>query len=199
MRKKKKIINVEKYTGEFNVEYNEPHTYFLVYEDGSKRAVSKQEADYQLGILQNRKEFPTKQQQFIERSILEKPGPKTLEAIKNSLENPNNMKVNVLGTEYDVELVDGQDEAMKELNCVGYTDKSTKKIKVKLFKNETIADDEKPEVNTNNTLRHELIHAFLFECGIEFGNQFHNEECVTFFALQFPKLAKIFDDAGCKE
>lgn len=109
------------------------------------------------------------------------------------------MKVNVLGTEYDVELVDGQDEAIKELNCAGYTDKTTKEIKVKLFKNESFADEENPKVNTNNTLRHELIHAFLYECGINHGTQFHNEECVDFFAIQFPKLAKMFEDAGCRE
>lgn len=109
------------------------------------------------------------------------------------------MKVNVLGTEYDVELVDGQNEAMKELDCVGYTDKTTKEIKVKLFKNESFADEENPKVNTNNTLRHELIHAFLYECGISYRTQFHNEECVDFFAIQFPKLAKMFEDAGCRE
>lgn len=72
--------------------------------------------------------------------------------------------VNVLGTEYEVELLDEQNETMKLLNCVGYTDKTT-----------------------------------LYECGIDIGVQFHNEECVDFFAMQFPKLAKLFEDAGCKE
>ncbi len=108
-------------------------------------------------------------------------------------------KINVLGTEYEVELLDEQNETMKLLNCVGYTDKTTKEIKSRLYKNESLADNQNPKVNTNITLRHELIHAFLYECGIDIGVQFHNEECVDFFAMQFPKLAKLFEDAGCKE
>lgn len=106
-------------------------------------------------------------------------------------------KVNVLGTVYDVELLDEQDELMKAMNYGGYTDFSIKTIKI--LKN--IKDDvTKQEDNIkcqNNILRHELIHAFLYECGIDSGMQFHNEECVDFFAMQFSKLAKIFEDAGC--
>lgn len=55
------------------------------------------------------------------------------------------------------------------------------------------------EQYNKHLLRHELIHAFLYECGIDSGMQFHNEECVDFFAIQFPKLAKMFDNAKCKE
>lgn len=111
------------------------------------------------------------------------------------------MKVNVLGTDYDVELLEERDEAMEAMNCDGYTDNSVKQIKVLKYKD----DDKDPrQINdvskyNNLVLRHELIHAFLYECGIDNGMLFHNEECVDFFAMQFEKLTKIFEDAGCKE
>ena len=38
-----------------------------------------------------------------------------------------NMKVNILGTEYDVKLLDDRDETMKAMSCDGYTDYSVKK------------------------------------------------------------------------
>ena len=37
------------------------------------------------------------------------------------------MKVNILGTEYDVKLLDDRDETMKAMSCDGYTDYSVKK------------------------------------------------------------------------
>lgn len=162
----KKVIRIERFLNEFNIEFNEPDTYFLVYEDGSRTVVSKKEADYQFELLQNRKQ--------------------------------NNMKVNVLGTEYDVKLLEERDETMQTVNCDGYTDFSSKEIKV--LKAEEKPGNQKDIFKYQNTvLRHEIIHAFLYECGIDHGMQFHNEECVDFFAIQFDKLAKIFEDAGCKE
>ena len=108
------------------------------------------------------------------------------------------MKINVLGTEYDVEMLEERDETMKALNADGYTDISTKEIKV--LKPEEKPGNQKNIFKYQNTvLRHEIIHAFLYECGIDYDMQFHNEESVDFFAIQFDKLAKIFEDAGCKE
>lgn len=37
------------------------------------------------------------------------------------------MKVNILGTEYDVELLDDRDETTKAMSCDRYTDYSVKK------------------------------------------------------------------------
>lgn len=78
----KKVIRIERFLNEFNIEFNEPDTYFLVYENGSRTVVSEKEADYQFELLQNRKQ--------------------------------NNMKVNVLGTEYDVNVLEEPDEYMKD-------------------------------------------------------------------------------------
>ncbi len=108
------------------------------------------------------------------------------------------MKINVLGTEYTIDFITEKDETMKVMDCVGYTDFSVKKIKV--FKDKYDATKcEDLTVSENTTLRHELIHAFLYECGIESGMQFHDEVCVDFFALQIPKLMNIFKKAGCNE
>ena len=52
-------------------------------------------------------------------------------------------------------------------------------------------------------LRHELIHAFLFESGLN-TNTFTveepwsiNEELVDWVAIQFPKMYNIFKELGC--
>lgn len=110
------------------------------------------------------------------------------------------MKINVLGTEYDVELLDERDETMKVMSCDGYTDNSIKLIRV--LKNEKDDDvtKQKNRIKYQNTvIRHELFHAFLYECGIDLGMQFHSEECVDFFAMQFPKFVKMFEEAKCEE
>lgn len=110
-------------------------------------------------------------------------------------EMEENMKVNVLGTEYDVEILSQRDESMDALESVGYTDCSVKKIRVlDVTKNTDLSQQEDREKYQNLILRHELIHAFLYESGIGFGMQFHNEELVDWLAMQFPKMTEVFDE-----
>lgn len=110
------------------------------------------------------------------------------------------MRVNVLGTEYNVELLEERDKTMKAMNCDGYVDTSVKEIKVLKIKSDGDVTKQKNPIKYQDTiLRHEIIHAFLFESGIDLGMQFHSEECVDFFAMQFPKLVKMFEEANCKE
>lgn len=107
------------------------------------------------------------------------------------------MKVNVLGTEYDVEILSQRDESMDVLESVGYTDCSVKKIRVlDVTKNTDLSQQEDREKYQNLILRHELIHAFLYESGIGFGMHFHNEELVDWLAMQFPKMTEVFDEMG---
>ena len=164
----KVVKGVKRYSGAFNVKYNEQDTYIVFFEDGSQTSVSESVAATLFVELQKQKEL-------------------------------NKMKINVLGTEYDVELLEEKDECMEQMNAVGHTDKTTKQIKVFKYKCEEAIYNQNPIVETNITMRHELLHAFLFECGIEREMQFHNEECVDFFAIQFPKLVKMFEEANCKE
>lgn len=49
----------------------------------------------------------------------------------------------------------------------------------------------------NVSLRHELVHAFMYEAGIEFGYQFHNEDVVNYIATIFPKLEKAVKETEC--
>ena len=58
------------------------------------------------------------------------------------------------------------------------------------------------EVYEKTNLRHELIHAFLFESGLDGnsiwgnGDNDHPEQVVEWLALQFPKILKVFKE--CK-
>lgn len=107
------------------------------------------------------------------------------------------MKINVLGTEYDVEMLEERDETMGTVNCDGYTDFSSKEIKV--LKAEEKPGNQKDIFKYQNTvLRHEIIHAFLYECGIDHGMQFHNEECVDFLQYSLINLQRFLKMQGVR-
>ena len=108
------------------------------------------------------------------------------------------MIINVLGTEYTVEEHnDTEDALLKKLD--GYCDKTSKRIVVTKRTDDCDLDDF--EVYRKKVLRHEIIHAFLFESGLhenfkhpEWG---HDETTIDWFAVQFPKMVKVFEQAGC--
>lgn len=84
--------------------------------------------------------------------------------------------MNILGTEYEVEFHDNQDDYMKENNLQGYCDFINKEIHI--LHNEC----------EDTTLKHETIHGFLFESGLALGTLFHTEECVDWMAMQLDKI-----------
>lgn len=105
-------------------------------------------------------------------------------------------KINILGTDYtilnDVEETD--DTRIK--NNLGFTDISVKEIYIaKLYEDKDgITDLEKI---LNKVKRHEIIHAFLYESGIngssnKSGSWAENEEMVDWFAIQSPKIYEIY-------
>lgn len=108
------------------------------------------------------------------------------------------MKIDVLGTEYSVfELSQKEDKLLE--TCDGYCDKTSKKIVI------TTKDEESNldcfEEYRKKILRHEIIHAFLFESGLHenfkhdcFG---HDETMIDWVAVQFPKMLKVFKAADC--
>lgn len=111
-----------------------------------------------------------------------------------------NMKINVLGTEYTIcEKTEEQDYRMKE--CDGYCDKTTKEIVV-LKVSADNCDLHKPKWYTDKVLRHEIVHAFLFESGMhectnwEANGSCHNEQLVDWFAVQSPKIFKVYQELG---
>lgn len=108
-------------------------------------------------------------------------------------------KVNVLGTEYTI-VFDVPDEDLPE-GSDACMDHSIKTIKIAHF--ETDRDSIKDlEVYKKKVLRHEIIHAFLYESGLwnNSGNVTawgQSEEITDWIAIQTPKLFKAFKEADC--
>lgn len=106
------------------------------------------------------------------------------------------MKIDVLGTEYTIEeLSHAECEYLEQ--CDGFCDKTSKRIVVTTKPEKCELDDF--EAYRKQCLRHEIIHAFLFESGL--SNNFkhdewgHDETMVDWVACQFPKLLKAFKEA----
>lgn len=107
-------------------------------------------------------------------------------------------KVNILGTEYTIEIKKKEEDKFLE-KCDGYCDKTSKKIVV-------LAEPEDNELelfgeHQKKVTRHEIIHAFLFESGLaenlkneQWG---HDETIVDWIAIQFPKMQQVFKEAEC--
>lgn len=114
------------------------------------------------------------------------------------------MKVNVLGTEYEVLYKDYSDDPLFEKRSIdGYCDEISKRIvvgNVQTFPNWEDETKEYCETYQKLVLRHEIIHAFLNESGLSSsslnysGAWAKNEEMVDFFAIQFPKITKVFEE-----
>ena len=108
------------------------------------------------------------------------------------------MTVNVLGTEYDI-VLDAPDEMLPE-GADGAMDQTTKRITIAKF---TESRDSLKGIKEyqKKVLRHEIIHAFLYESGIwnNSGNieaWGRSEEITDWIAIQFPKIQKAFEEAG---
>lgn len=115
------------------------------------------------------------------------------------------MKVDVLGVKYTIRRVNfGQDAYMEKMHFGGYCDDGKKAIFILNLKTVPEWNNEPEDIisaREKETIRHELIHAFLNESGLMW-NSFaaekawaKNEEMVDWFATQMPKLIKAFKDA----
>lgn len=104
-------------------------------------------------------------------------------------------KINVLGT--DIKIVFREEKEDSQLEDLGgYYDSSESLIVVK------IPEKDKHSLgNLENwqkkTLRHEIIHAFLYESGLDWSASASdcwatNEEMVDWLAIQIPKIYTIF-------
>ena len=103
--------------------------------------------------------------------------------------------VSVLGTEYKIMFRGKSEDAKLEVAGDGYCDTSTKVCVVDKM------DDTDPRCKGNleeyrkSVVRHELVHAFLYESGIDVCAEWMNEELVDWIAIQFPKLNRAFQEA----
>jgi hypothetical protein len=109
-------------------------------------------------------------------------------------------KINVLGAKYTViEQSESQNPKLKK--CDGYCDETVKNITVVNLSERVNDDMSKGDLlgeYRKKVMRHEIIHAFLYESGLaENSDWARNEEIVDWIAMQFPKLLKVFNDIKC--
>ncbi len=106
-------------------------------------------------------------------------------------------KINILGTEWKI--VTCKEEESELLNGKyrdGCTDNSTRTIYICEKKPDCELQDY--EMWKQISLRHEIFHAFLFESGLDASSictnrpWAENEEMVDWFAIQSPKIYKVF-------
>ena len=103
--------------------------------------------------------------------------------------------INVLGTDIRV-LFKKEADDPKLKNMVGYFDASKSMIVVKILEPDdySMGDLDKYRLEI---LRHKLLHAFLHESGLDAcagsaESWATNEEMVDWFAIQSPKIFKVF-------
>lgn len=115
------------------------------------------------------------------------------------------MKVNILGQNYKIIIEDFHSPGLKDSNRHGYCFFDAKEIHIVNLDTDEDWKNEKKKVKKqrrNVILRHELIHAFLFESGLagnsnEIESWAMNEEMVDWFAIQFPKILHLFKQCDC--
>lgn len=102
-------------------------------------------------------------------------------------------KVNVLGTEYTIISANEQEDPRLE-KASGLCDFSTKEICIREWEVEKDSLQNKDHFD-ERVLRHELVHAFFYESGLDFESDYaRNEELVDWIAIQSPKMVSIFDE-----
>ena len=103
-------------------------------------------------------------------------------------------EIEILGTVYQLLVDDG---GMDQQNADGVCWCYGKKIQVRPPEKMLCQDDDLEAKNSRyrEVLRHELIHACLFEAGL--GDYCDDETLVDWLAKMFPRLAELFEEEGC--
>lgn len=100
--------------------------------------------------------------------------------------------ISIMGTKYDICVVDGAIDGYD-----GIQKPYAREIVVRnhaYMLDDTASDNEKKRYY-REVLRHELIHAFFSEIGLE--RYTNDEELVQCLATIFPKISEAFDALGC--
>ena len=102
------------------------------------------------------------------------------------------MIVDVLGTKYTIK----QDDSLIKSGCDGLCKGYEKEITHRGAKDMLCEDDpiEVKELRYEEVLRHELIHAFFNEAGLE--RYSYDELLVEWMAKQFPKMVQAMEKCG---
>lgn len=104
------------------------------------------------------------------------------------------MKVNVLGEKYNIIESNSAEDTILNDSTDGYCDHTTKSIVIDTFKK---TDDSLGDLTAHRrqVIRHELVHAFLFESGLGSSSWGTDEEIVDWIAAMFPKMLEAFKEA----
>lgn len=110
--------------------------------------------------------------------------------------------VNILGTQYKIVIIERDDYRSTD-TADGWCDPYSKELLVFNFTQSTESVKDL-EAYQRKVLRHEIIHAFLYESGVWSNSDYSehwakNEEMVDWIAIQEPKIHKAFIEAGCAE
>lgn len=114
--------------------------------------------------------------------------------------------VSILGATYTITVKKYvEDETFKRYKANGYCSSAEKAIVLCDMATYPDWEDETDHVREKQmkeTLRHEIVHAFLNESGLSANSNesdawARNEEMVDWFAIQGPKIWKAWQEAGC--
>ena len=110
--------------------------------------------------------------------------------------------VHILGTEYKILIIEEGDYRYSK-DADGWCDPQAKEILVFNYR-QSINSVKDLVVYQKKVIRHEILHAFLYESGLynsSCGSECwaKNEEMVDWIAIQEPKIHKAFKEAGCDE
>lgn len=105
-------------------------------------------------------------------------------------------EVDILGTTYTI-----REETLKDEEIDGFCDYFNHVICIRGDNYNNVGNFKKLQ---NQSLRHEIIHAFLAESGLqanfEHSQSFgHEETMIDWIAIQFPKIAKVYEKLGILE
>lgn len=105
------------------------------------------------------------------------------------------MRIDVLGVAYDLrESNQLEDPILKDAD--GYCDTTTKECVVDDMASVGAGAKGNLADYRKKVIRHELLHAFLYESGLAENSAFAgNEEAIDWIAIQFEKLQKAFEEA----
>lgn len=100
----------------------------------------------------------------------------------------------ILGTEYNLIR---DDATLKDINADGECRGYSKTIRIRPLKDMLYgeASNDEKKKRYDEVLRHEVIHAFFNECGLDGYSD--DEELVSWIAAQFPKMLKVFQELDC--
>lgn len=104
-----------------------------------------------------------------------------------------NTKINVLGTEYAIIV-----EEFSDSDTDGYCDYTNREIHLRSDNTNNVGDFDRLQ---RKQLRHEIIHAFLAESGLQSNFQHcdrfgHDETMVDWFAIQYHKIGAVYKQLG---